>query len=83
MPLEKDMFVLDTDASVVAISGILHQEGEWNGRTVLRPIAYGSRVLSDLEMKYGAPKRGYVCGDRFRGKIQSLLRECSVQVACG
>ena len=53
---EKGMFVLDTDASVVAISGILHQEQEWNGRTVLRPIAYGSKVLSDTEMKYGAPK---------------------------
>ena len=50
MPTEKGMFVLDTDASVVAISGILHQEQEWNGRTVLRPIAYGSKVLSDTEM---------------------------------
>ena len=48
--------MLDTDASVVAISGILHQEQEWNGRTVLRPIAYESKVLSDTEMKYGAPK---------------------------
>ena len=57
MPTEKGMFVLDMDASVVAISGKLHQEQEWNGRTVLRPIAYGSRVLSDTEMKYGAPKR--------------------------
>ena len=56
MPTEKGMDVLDTDASVVAISGILHQEQEWNGRTVLRPIAYGSKVLSDTEMKYGAPK---------------------------
>ena len=56
MPTEKGMFVLETDASVVAISGILHQEQEWNGRTVLRPIAYGSKVLSDTEMKYGAPK---------------------------
>ena len=56
MPTEKGMFVLDTDASVVAISGIPHQEQEWNGRTVLRPIAYGSKVLSDTEMKYGAPK---------------------------
>ena len=35
MPTEKGMFVLDKDASVVAISGILHQEQEWNGRTVL------------------------------------------------
>ena len=56
MPTEDGMYVLDTDASVVAISGILHQEQKWNGRTVLRPIAYGSKVLSDTEMKYGAPK---------------------------
>ena len=56
MPTEKGMYVLDTDASVEAISGILHQEQEWNGRTVLRLIAYGSKVLSDTEMKYGAPK---------------------------
>ena len=51
MPTENGMFVLDTDASVVAISGILYQEQEWNGRTVLRPIAYGSEVLSDTEIK--------------------------------
>ena len=56
MPTEKGMFMLDTDASVVAISDILHQEQGWNGRAVLRPIAYGSKVLSDTEMKYGAPK---------------------------
>ena len=56
MPTEKSTNVLDTDASVVAISGILRQEREWNWRTVLRPIAYGSKVLSDTEMKYGAPK---------------------------
>ena len=36
MPTEKGKYVLDTDASVVAISGILHQEQEWNGRTILR-----------------------------------------------
>ena len=46
MPTKKGMYVLDTDASVVAISGILHQEQEWNGRTVLRPIAYVSNVCS-------------------------------------
>ena len=50
MPTENGMLVLDMDASVVAISGILHQEQEWNGRTVLRPIAYESKVLSDTEM---------------------------------
>ena len=56
MPTDKGMYVLDTDASVVAISGILHQEQQWNENTVLRPIANGSKVLSDTEMKYGAPK---------------------------
>ena len=50
------MFVLDTGASVVVISGKLHQEQEWNGWTVLRPIASGSKVLSNTEMKYSAPK---------------------------
>ena len=39
-----------------ASSGILHQEQEWNGKIVLRPIVYGSEVLSFTEMKYGAPK---------------------------
>ena len=48
MPTENGMYVLDTDASVVAVSGI---EPEWNGKTVLRPIAYGSKVLSDTERK--------------------------------
>ena len=51
MPTEKGMYVFDTDTSVVAISELLHQEQEWNGS-----IAYGSKVLSDTEMKYGAPK---------------------------
>ena len=56
MPTEKGIFVLDTDASVVAISGKLQQELEWNGTTILRPIAYGSKVMSNTEKKYGAPK---------------------------
>ena len=57
MPTEKGMFVLDTDASVVAISGILHllHQERSIGQLDLRPIAY-NKVLSDTEMKYGAPK---------------------------
>ena len=73
MPTEKGMFVLDTDASVVAISGILHQEQEWNGRTVLRPIAYGSKVLSDTEMKYGAPKMEVFAVITFVEKYRAYL----------
>ena len=73
MPTEKGMYVLDTDASVVAISGILHQEQKWNGRTVLRPIAYGSKVLSNTEMKYGAPKAEMFAVVTFVEKYRAYL----------
>ena len=43
-PNENGRFVLDTDASAVAIAGILHQEQEYEGKTVLRPIHYGSKT---------------------------------------
>ena len=73
MPTEKGMYVLDMDASVVAISGILHQEKEWNGKTVLRQIAYGSKVLSDTEMKYGAPKAEMFAVVTFVEKYRAYL----------
>ena len=73
MPTEKGIYVLDTDASVVAISGILHQEQEWNGKTVLRPIAYGSKVLSDTETKYGAPKAEMFAVVTFVEKYKAYL----------
>ena len=57
MPREEGIYVLDTDVSVVAISGILHQEQEWNGRKVLRPLAYDSKVISDTEMKHGVANK--------------------------
>ena len=73
MPTEIGMYVLDTDASVVATSGILHQEQEWNGKTVLRPIAYWSKVLSDTEMKYGAPKAEMFAVVTFVEKYRAYL----------
>ena len=35
----------------VAVSSIMHQEQDWNGKMVLRPIAYGCKVLNDTEME--------------------------------
>ena len=49
-------FVLDTDASAVAISGILHQWQGPPGEKRLRPIVYGSKKLNATQAKYGAPK---------------------------
>ena len=66
--------MLSTDASVVPISGILHQEQQWNGKTVLRPIAYGSKVLSETEMKYGAPKAEMFSVVTFVGKKHGMPR---------
>ena len=70
----KEMYVLDTDASVVAISGILHHEQEWNEMTVLRPTAYRSKVLSDTEINYGAPKAEMFAIVNFVEKYRAYLR---------
>ena len=55
-PNEEGRFVLDTDAGAVAIAGILHQKQEDNGKTILRPIVYGSKSLTRTQLNYGAPK---------------------------
>ena len=72
-PTEKGMYVLETDASVVAFSGILHQERKRIGKTVLRPIAYGSKVLSDTEMKYGTNKARMFAVVTFVEKYRAYL----------
>ena len=73
MPTEKGKYVLHTVASLVAISGIFHQEQEWNGKTVLRPIAYGSKVFSDTEIKYGAAKAEKLAVVTFVEKYRTYL----------
>ena len=55
-PDSEGEFVLDTDASAVAISGILHQWQGAPGERRLRPIIYGSKKLTITQAKYGAPK---------------------------
>ena len=73
LPNDEGTFVLDTDASAVAISGILHQEQEWNGRSILRPISYGSRVLKCAEQRYGAPKAEMLAAVSFVEKYRCFL----------
>ena len=72
-PNENGRFVLDTDASAVAIAGILHQEQEYEGKTVLRPIHYGSKTLSRTQMNYGAPKLEMLAAFYFIEKFHSYL----------
>ena len=54
-PDSEGEFVLDTDASSVAISGILHQWQGPPGQRRLRPIVYGSKKLTTTQANYEAP----------------------------
>ena len=62
---------------------------ESNGKTVLRPIAYGIKVLSDTEMNYGAPTaeifavftfvekyRAYLWSARFKLRVENEALSC-------
>ena len=49
------------------------QQQEWNRRTVLRPILFGTEVLSDSEMNYGAPKTEMFAVVMFIEKYRSYL----------
>ena len=72
-PNEQGRYVLDTDASTVAIAGILHQEEEHNGKTILRPIVYGSKSPSRTQLNYGAPKLEMYAVFYFVEKFHSYL----------
>ena len=82
VPNEQGRFVLDTDASTVAKAGILHQEQEYNGKTILRPIVYGSKSLTRTQLNYGAPKLEMYTVFYFVGKFHSYLagREFTLRV---
>ncbi len=73
LPTEEGTFILDTDASDVAISGILLQEQEIDGKIKVRPIAYGSRMLNSTERRYGAAKAEMLAAVRFVEKYRSHL----------
>ena len=81
-PNEQGRFVLDTDASTVAIAGILHQEQENNSKTILRPIVYGSKSLTKTQLNYGAPKLEMYAVFYFVEKFHSYLagREFTLRV---
>ena len=81
-PNEEGRFVLDTDASAIAIAGILHQEQQYNGKTILRPIVYGSKSLTRTQMNYGAPKLEMYAVFYFIEKFHSYLagREFTLRV---
>ena len=85
-PNESGRFVLDIDASAVAIGGILHQEQQYHGKTILRRIVYGRNSLTQTQLNYGAPKfemyavfyfiekfHSYLAGREFTLRVDNIL----------
>ena len=72
-PDSEGEFVLDTDATAVAISGILHQWQGAPGERRLRPIIYSSKKLTTTQAKYGAPKLEMFAAYYFILKYHSYL----------
>ncbi len=71
LPESEGRFVLDTDASNVAISGVLSQlQGPEQQE---KRIAYGSKSLSETEMRYGAPKAEMLAAVNFIEKFRAFL----------
>ena len=84
LPTEDGEFVLDTDASDVAIAGILHQYQDCEGKMKLRVIAYASRTLDDCQKKYGAAKLEMFCALKMIEKFSPYLcmRKFILRVDC-
>ncbi len=73
LPTDEGEFVLDTDASDIAIAGILQQYQTVQGKQKLVVIAYGSKGLSDTERRYGAPKKEMMAVVYFVKKFEAFL----------
>ena len=75
-------FVLDTDASFVAISGTLHQRQGHPGERRLKPIVYDGKQPTATQAEYGAPKLKMYAAYHFIVKNHSYfcLRKCTLRV---
>ena len=73
LPTGNGDYVLDTDASAVAISGILQQWQVIEGKDKLCVISYGSRALRNSERSYGAPKAEMLAVVTYIDRYRSLL----------
>ncbi len=82
MPVEKGDYVLDTDASDVAIAGILHQWQDVDGKPKLKVLAYGSKVLSTTQRHYGAAKLEMLGVLTFIEKFRNFLSGKKFTLRC-
>ena len=72
-PEEEGEYVLDIDASEVAIAGILSQRRVIDGEEKECPIVFGSKALSETEMRYPAAKAEKLAALYFIEKYRPYL----------
>jgi hypothetical protein len=77
-------YVLDTDASNLAVSGILHQEQIIDDKPCLVVIAYGSKILNRSQRNYSTSKREMLAVLTFIEKYACFLagRPFTVRTDC-
>ena len=83
-PNDNGRFVLDTDASAVAIAGILHQEQKHNGKTILSP-SYRSReqVTDSNTIELWRPEIRNICRVLFYRKVSFVPCRSRIHAARG
>jgi transposase InsO family protein len=81
-PRPEGKYVLDTDASAVAISGILQQWQTTPYGWKLCVISYGSRALREEERNYGAPKAEMLAVLTFYERYKTILGDNEFDLRC-
>ena len=79
---DEGLFVLDTDASDIAIAGILQQEQLVGDKKKLCVIAYGNRTLRSHERFYGAPKLEMLAALTFMEEFKHFLHGKRFVIRC-
>ena len=82
LPNDTGTFVLDTDASRVAISGILHQWQKIQGKDRLVVINYASRGLKGSERKYSAARSEMLAALTFIEHNRKWLQHREFVIRC-
>ena len=82
LPNDTGTFVLDTDASRVAISGILHQWQTIQGKDRLVVINYASRGLKGSERKYSAARSEMLAALTFIEHNRKWLQHREFVIRC-
>ena len=71
---DESVFIIETEASTVAIAGVLSQNQERNGQIRKVPIAYASKLLKPVEQHhYGDAKLEMLAAKELIEKLEPFL----------